>query len=68
MDHLLKEGDLVEKRTGYPFPGVVIAAFYNMKGERRYVVECTAKGVEGCLHIFSAGQLTYRLKEHRDRA
>lgn len=50
-------GSRVEKVSGYPFPGVVVADFLNLSGERRLVVECTAPGVEGCLHIFAPTQL-----------
>lgn len=47
----------VQKLRGYPFPGVVVADFVTTTGERRVVVECTAPGVEGCLHIFAPEQL-----------
>lgn len=50
-------GDRVQKRTGYPFPGIVVAVFETTRREVRYVIECTAPDVEGCLHIFSAWQL-----------
>jgi hypothetical protein len=47
----------VQKITGYPFPGVVVAAFLTTKGEPRVVVECTAPAVLGCMHIFNPEQL-----------
>lgn len=50
-------GDVVQKKKGYKFPGVVVAVYYTLKGEIRYVVECTAKGAEGCQHIFNGEQL-----------
>lgn len=53
-------GDPVQKIKGYPFPGVIVAAFRNTKGEERYVVECTAPWVEGCLHVFHPDQLELR--------
>lgn len=54
---MLKLGDRVEKVTGYKWPGVVVAIFKNLQGERRIVVECTAEAVTGALHIYSPGQL-----------
>lgn len=53
----MRVGDRVRKARGYPFPGVVVAAFDTLSGARRLVVECTADGVAGCLHVFSEGQL-----------
>lgn len=50
-------GTRVQKAKGYPFPGVVVSVFSTTKKELRYVVECTAPGVEGCLHIFNGEQL-----------
>lgn len=52
-----KIGDKVEKITGYKWPGVVVSSFQNLKGEDRYVVECTAPDVAGALHIFNRSQL-----------
>ena len=57
MQHELKVGDRVRKVKGYPFPGVIVAAFDTLAGHRRFVVECTAEDVQGCLHIFNASQL-----------
>lgn len=53
-------GDKVIKVKGYSFPGEVVACFTNLKHEIRYVVECTAEGVEGCLHIYNENQLEFR--------
>jgi hypothetical protein len=50
-------GQEVVKVAGYPFRGVVVAAFNTLKGEDRYAVECTVPGCEGLLHIFNASQL-----------
>lgn len=47
----------VAKVAGYPFRGVVVAAFNTLGGEDRYVVECTVPGCEGLLHIYNADQL-----------
>ncbi len=52
-----RDRDSVVKVNGYRFPGVVVCSFTTLKGRRRYVVECTAPEVEGCLHIFSGRQL-----------
>lgn len=53
----LSVGQRVRKVSGYSYPGVVVAAFVTTRGETRYVVECTAVGVEGMLHIFNEAQL-----------
>ncbi|MEY9184724.1 hypothetical protein ABIG06_006272 [Bradyrhizobium sp. USDA 326] len=50
-------GEPVEKKHGYRWPGVVVAVFHNIAGEERIVVECTARGVEGALHIYAPEQL-----------
>lgn len=52
-----KLGVRVEKRSGYQWPGTVVAVFYTLAGEVRYVVECTAPEVKGALHIYNGGQL-----------
>jgi hypothetical protein len=52
-----KIGDKVEKVSGYKWPGVVIAAFDTLAGERRVVVECTTPEVAGALHIYNEKQL-----------
>lgn len=47
-------GDRVKKVTGrYKFVGVVVAAFVNLSGDRRYVVE----NGDGLLHIFGPQNL-----------
>ena len=50
-------GDFVVKTRGYKYPGVVVAAFQNLSGDHRYVVECTVEEVAGMLHIYNADQL-----------
>lgn len=57
LDEELDYGDEVVKVKGYSFPGVVVSKFGTLEGEIRYVVECTAVGAQGCLHIFNANQL-----------
>jgi len=52
-----KVGDVVEKVSGYQWPGVVVSVFYTLAGERRVVVECTVTEVKGALHIYNEGQL-----------
>lgn len=50
-------GDTVRKVAGYEWPGVVVADFKTLDGKRRLVVECTADGVRGALHIYAPDQL-----------
>lgn len=52
---IMKEGDKVNKVTGYRFPGTVVSVFKTLKGETRVVVEMDEYGL---LHIFNEGQLT----------
>lgn len=47
-------GDRVEQRTGPLAQGTVVAVFFTLAGEVRYVVEAVA-GEK--LHIYNAGQL-----------
>jgi hypothetical protein len=54
---LFQVGEHVYKVKGYPYPGIVVAAFYNTKGQVRYVIEATGADYEGMLHIFSEEQL-----------
>ena len=54
-----KIGDVVNKTSGYKYPGIVVSVFENTKGEIRYVVECTLEGVQGMLHIFNESQLEH---------
>lgn len=54
----MKVGDRVEKRTGYQWPGIVVAMFTTLaNGETRCVVECTHPVVKGALHIYAPDQL-----------
>lgn len=53
----MKIGDQVQKTKGYKFPGVIVADFFNLAGERRIVVECTVEEVAGALHIYNPEQL-----------
>jgi hypothetical protein len=50
-------GDKVEKTSGYKWPGVVVAVFDTLAGERRVVVECTVPEVSGALHIYNEKQI-----------
>jgi len=53
-----KIGDKVVKTSGYKWPGIVVASFDTLTGERRVVVECTTPEVAGALHIYNEKQLT----------
>lgn len=53
----MKVGDNVKKRSGYKWPGVIRSIFFTIKGERRFVVECTVPEVAGALHIYSEAQI-----------
>jgi hypothetical protein len=50
-------GDQVRKKTGYLWPGVIVAIFQTTAGKVRVVVECTAEAVAGALHIYSLEQI-----------
>lgn len=50
-------GDRVRKLSGYEWPGVIVADFFTLDCKRRLVVECTAQGVRGALHIYAPEQL-----------
>ena len=50
----------VEKVRGYQWPGVVVADFRTLAGERRLVVECTVPEIAGALHIYSPEQIRDR--------
>lgn len=54
--------DKVQKRNGYRWPGVVVGRFWTLRGQPRYVVECTVPEVRGALHIYSAKDLKRRRK------
>ena len=56
-----KPGDMVQKREGFRFPGVVVSAFMTLDGERRYVVEASNRDFRGCLHICAGKQLEMRV-------
>lgn len=53
----MQTGDRVQKVKGYKWPGVVVAVFDTLAGQRRVVVECTAPEVAGALHIYNEQQL-----------
>jgi hypothetical protein len=53
----VKVGDKVRKVKGYEWPGIVVSVFQNLKGQDRYVVECTVPEVAGALHIYNREQL-----------
>lgn len=55
-----KVGDYITKPKGYQFPGVVVAVFKNLMGERRVVAELLCPGAHGMLHIFNEDQLEIR--------
>lgn len=57
---LLVEGDRVEKRRGYKFPGVVVSVFLTRGRERRLVVEADHPDFAGMLHIFKDDDLLAR--------
>lgn len=50
-------GQLVEKSSGYKWPGVVVSRFLTQSLQIRYVVECTVPEVAGALHIYSESQI-----------
>lgn len=56
-----KRGDLVQKRSGYRYPGVVLVAYYTLNNQIRYVVEADPQsGFAGMQHIFNEEQLELR--------
>jgi hypothetical protein len=60
MEEIWDIGTPVEKIDGIKFPGVVVAAYRNLAGELRYVVECTVPEVAGLQHIYTPRQLRIR--------
>ena len=52
---IFRVDDVVHKPAGYPFPGVVVAAFRTRAGKARYVVE--HEDAHGLMHIFNGKQL-----------
>jgi len=59
----MRVGDSVRKRQGYKFPGRVVSVFKKLDGQTRVVVECTAAGAEGMLHVFSPENLETRERD-----
>ena len=53
----MKIGDRVRKKSGYLYPGIIVSVFFTLRGETRFVVECTTPAVRGMLHIFNEDQL-----------
>lgn len=53
----MKIGDRVRKTKGYSWPGIIVADFHTIAGQRRVVVECTVPEVAGALHIYNPEQL-----------
>lgn len=53
-------GQLVRKKSGYAWPGEIVAVFKTRAGKTRVVVECTVEEVEGALHIYSPEQIEVR--------
>jgi hypothetical protein len=49
--------EYVRKKTGYRYPGMVMAKFTNRSGAIRYVVEAIHPDFTGMLHIFNGNQL-----------
>jgi hypothetical protein len=60
---MLEVGDPVRKRSGYKYPGVVVAVFTTRAGLVRYVVEADHPSFSGMLHIFAEDQLGLRCDE-----
>ena len=60
MSQSLKVGDLVRKRAGYEYPGIIVSVFTTRAGAVRYVVEADHPGFAGTLHIFNGDQLEPR--------
>ena len=60
MSQSLKVGDLVRKRAGYAYPGIIVSVFTTRAGATRYVVEADHPEFEGMLHIFNGDQLEPR--------
>lgn len=50
-------GDLVEKASGYRYPGTIVGVVRTRAGAIRYVVEATHPDFAGMLHVFSGEQL-----------
>ncbi|MBP1873508.1 hypothetical protein J2Z19_003223 [Ensifer adhaerens] len=50
-------GQVVEKVSGYRWPGVIVSRFLTQSMKLRYVVECIVPEVAGALHIYSEEQI-----------
>ena len=59
MSESFKVGDLVRKRAGYEYPGIIVSVFRTRAGAVRYV-EADHPGFAGMLHIFNGDQLEPR--------
>ena len=55
-----KRLDLVQKKGGYRWPGVVVSVYQSLSGEWRVVVECTVPEIAGAQHIFNPEQIERR--------
>jgi hypothetical protein len=60
MSQSFKLGDLVKKRAGYEYPGVIVSVFTTRAGAVRYVVEADHTAFTGMLHVFNGDQLELR--------
>jgi hypothetical protein len=49
--------EYVQKKTGYKYPGMIMAKFTTRSGAIRYVVEAIHPDFNGMLHIFNGTQL-----------
>src|SRR3954453_18804625 len=61
MSESLEVGDLVRKRAGYEYRGIIVSVFMTRAGAVRYVVEADHPGFAGMLHIFNGEQLEPRV-------
>lgn len=53
----MKYLDLVKKKQGYKYTGIIVSELYKLTGEKRYVVENISEDCFGMLHIFNQEQL-----------
>ena len=61
----MKIGDRVQKIKGYRWPGIIVADFTTLTGQRRLVVECTSPDIAGALHIYNEDQLQVIAQEEK---
>lgn len=54
---VFERGTMIQRRDGYQFDGVVIAAFPKIDGGTLIAVECVAEGARGMVHLFRPAQL-----------